>query len=68
VHATIRVQWDEAVRKLTIGERQGKFPGMLEQRTFRIVFVGEGRGIGIEPAREADKTVEYSGKEITVPR
>jgi len=66
VHATIRVQWHEAGKKLTIGEREGKFPGMLEKRTIRIVVVGEGRGDGIEPAREVDKTVEYHGKQITV--
>jgi alpha-D-xyloside xylohydrolase len=66
VHATIRVQWHEAGKKLTIGEREGKFPGMLEKRTIRIVLVGEGRGDGIEPAREVDKTVEYQGKQITV--
>jgi alpha-D-xyloside xylohydrolase len=66
VHATIRVQWQEAGKKLTIGERDGKFPGMLEKRTIRIVLVGEGRGDGIEPARDVDKTVEYHGKQITV--
>jgi alpha-D-xyloside xylohydrolase len=66
VHATIRVQWQEAGKKLTIGEREGKFPGMLEKRTIRIVLVGEGRGDGIEPARDVDKTVEYHGKQITV--
>jgi alpha-D-xyloside xylohydrolase len=62
----IELQWHEAGKKLTIGEREGKFPGMLEKRTIRIVVVGEGRGDGIEPAREVDKTVEYHGKQITV--
>ena len=40
-HATIRLEWDDASRKLTIGERQGTFPGMLEKRTFHIVYAGE---------------------------
>jgi alpha-D-xyloside xylohydrolase len=68
IHAVIRMHWDEAGKKLTIADREGKFPGMLERRTFRVVFVGEGRGVGIEPSSQADKAVEYAGKEITVTR
>jgi alpha-D-xyloside xylohydrolase len=64
--ATIRLDWDDTARKLTIGERQGKFPGMLETRTFRVVFVGDNHGVGIEPTKEADKAVEYSGRAVTV--
>lgn len=66
VHATISLQWDDAKRALTIGERDGKFPGMLETRAFHIVVVGEGHGTGIEPTTQADKVVEYSGKKIIV--
>jgi alpha-D-xyloside xylohydrolase len=66
VYATIPIHWDEAKRMLTIGERKGTFPGMLETRTFRVVFVGEGHGTGIDPAREADRAVAYSGKGLTV--
>ena len=65
-HATIPVQWDEAGSRLTFGEREGRFPGMLEHRTFRIVFVGEGHGVGIEPSDKADKTVEYFGKQTSI--
>jgi len=66
--AIIPMHWDEANRKLTIGDRQGKFRGMLDRRTFRIVFVGEGHGIGIESSAQADKTVDYAGHAITVAR
>jgi alpha-D-xyloside xylohydrolase len=67
-HATIRVEWDEAAGKLTIGERQGQFPGMLNARTFRIVFVGDNHGNGIEPTTQPDKVVEYSGKSVTITK
>jgi alpha-D-xyloside xylohydrolase len=67
-HATIAIGWDEAGRKLTIGERQGQFTGMLNAHTFHIVFVGENRGGGIEPTAQADKIVEYSGKVVSVIR
>jgi alpha-D-xyloside xylohydrolase len=63
-YATIPIVWDDAAKTLTIGARAGKFPGMLETRTFRIVFVGAGHGIGIDPTEQADKIVTYSGAQI----
>ncbi len=66
VRATIPVWWDDANRKLTIGDRQGTFPGMLERRAFRVVFVGDGHGAGIDPTAQPDKVVEYFGRQITV--
>src|SRR5271165_2948061 len=64
VHATITFRWDDAKRTLTIGDRQGEFPGMLTSRTFRVVFVGESHGIGIAPCDTPDKVLQYSGKQI----
>jgi len=66
VYATIPLHWDDAKQALTIGERKGKFPGMLEARTFRIVFVGENHGVGISPSEQADRAVQYSGEPVTV--
>jgi len=66
--AVIPIQWSDAPGKLTIGDRQGKFPGMLDHRAFRIVFVSENHGTGIEPPADADKTVDYAGKAITIAR
>jgi alpha-D-xyloside xylohydrolase len=66
VYATIPLRWDDAAHTLTIGDRKGQFPGMLENRTFHIVFVRENHGVGVNPADEADKVVEYSGRQITV--
>ena len=65
-YATIQLHWDDASHTLTIGERKGQFPGMLQNRTFRVVFVGDNHGVGINPADEADKIVQYSGNQITV--
>ncbi len=65
-YATIPLQWDDAKQTLTIGDRQGKFPGMLETRTFRVVFAGESHGTGIGQSAQADKVVNYEGKRVTV--
>ena len=68
VHATIPLHWDEAKKTLTIGAREGKFPGMLESRTFRVVFVGPGHGGGDGLTAEADKVVKYSGAAVEVAK
>jgi len=68
VHATIRFDYNDAARKLTIGAREGKFPGMLETRTFRVVFVRDGHGEGIVPAERPDKVVQYSGSAVSITR
>lgn len=64
--ATIPLHWDDATGTLTIGERKGSFPGMLQTRTFRIVVVGPGHGVGVNPAAHADRTVSYSGQTLHV--
>ena len=33
--------YDEQKGTLTIGARTGSFPGMLQQRTFTVIFVGQ---------------------------
>jgi alpha-D-xyloside xylohydrolase len=65
-YATIPFGWDDASRTLSIGERFGSFPGMLQTRTFRIVFVTENHGTGGGLTPSPDKTVQYSGKAISV--
>ncbi len=62
------MHWDDAAHTLTIGDRKGQFPGMLENRTFRVVFVRENHGVGVNASDEADKVVQYSGKSVSVTR
>jgi alpha-D-xyloside xylohydrolase len=64
-YSTIALNWNEAQKTLTIGNRQGEFPGMLKDRTFRIVWVNSKNGTGVEPAGQAE-TVQYSGKELKI--
>ena len=65
-YATIPLHWDDGAHSLTIGDRKGQFPGMLENRTFHVVLVRPNHGVGVNPADEIDQTVQYSGKQITV--
>ena len=62
----ISIHWDDKSAILTIGARDGSFPEMLEHRTFRVVIVREGWGTGIASSPEADATIAYDGKAVSV--
>jgi alpha-D-xyloside xylohydrolase len=66
-YSTIAMSWNEAEKSFAIGDRKGEFPGMLKDRTFRIVWVSEKDGVGIEPAGQA-ATIKYNGKEIKIKK
>ncbi len=53
-YSMICLHWDDQAQSITIGKRNGSFPGMEKTRTFAVNLMGE------------TKTVEYNGKEITV--
>ena len=57
VYTTIALHWDNRQRTLTIGARQGSYPGMLTSRTFTIVLPDGTRA-----------TVDYNGtaKQVTL--
>jgi len=64
----IPLQWNDAARTLTLGKREGAFPGMLKERTFEVVLVTKDKPVGFEPRTDkqpkADKTVRYDGNAI----
>jgi alpha-D-xyloside xylohydrolase len=66
MYSTITFTWDDANRTLTIGERQGQFPGMLTERQFSIIKVAEGKGVGDKVVEDFDKVVTYTGKQTLV--
>jgi alpha-D-xyloside xylohydrolase len=68
VYATIPVKWNEEKQTLTIGQTEGEYPGMLKKRVFKIVWVDENHGTGMEPEKDVSKVVKYSGKEVVVKR
>jgi len=54
--------WNDAQRTLTIGQRSGKFKGMLQQRRFSIVVGAKGSGT----PQQLDKVVDYDGHELSI--
>jgi alpha-D-xyloside xylohydrolase len=65
-YSTIQFDWNDKSSMLTVGERTGKYPGMLENRTFRVVLVRSGHGTGGELTENADNVISYSGKTQTI--
>jgi len=65
-YSEIRFSWNDKKKQLTIADRSGQFPGMLEKRQFRIVLVNEKQGTGDRPAVADVRKVEYEGKKLVV--
>jgi alpha-D-xyloside xylohydrolase len=66
IYATIDFKWNNAEHQLTIGERKGKFPKMLKNRTFNVVIVSKDHGTGLEISSKIDKVIKYRGKELKI--
>ena len=50
--STISLSYHESTGELTIGERKGKFPGMLEKRVFHVVWVTKDSPEGYAPDKK----------------
>ena len=56
VYSTIAFAWNDKKGELTIARRQGQFPGMLANRTFRLRLAGS----------QQTKSVTYNGQALKV--
>jgi alpha-D-xyloside xylohydrolase len=65
-YTTITFHWDNIKRTLTVGDRNGNFPGMLHQRKFSIVLVSTAKGNGENKTNMPDKVLSYNGKSIVI--
>jgi len=63
-HAIIAMRWDDAARTLTLGAREGRYPGMAAGHTFNVVIVGAGHGVGGEATAATDKVIHYTGAQV----
>ncbi len=66
IYSTIIFSWDDSRQELSISDRKGSFPGMLNERCFRIVKVSKEKGLGIKAEQSFDKVITYKGKEMKV--
>lgn len=64
-YSTITFHWNDRTHTLTIGDRTGKFKGMLAQRKFSIVMVDEKNGLG-DSTGKINKVINYKGKKVSI--
>ncbi|MDZ7372006.1 MAG: DUF5110 domain-containing protein, partial [candidate division KSB1 bacterium] len=64
--AEIPLSWNEKSRTLIIGSRKGRFDGMLQRRTFEIVWITPRGGRGMDFTIAPDQTVSYVGKSVRI--
>jgi alpha-D-xyloside xylohydrolase len=65
-YSEIPIHWDDASATLTIGDRSGKFEGMLKKRTFKVVLVSKDKAAGFSFDPKADKSLDYDGQKVEV--
>jgi alpha-D-xyloside xylohydrolase len=66
-HTLIDFTWNEQRQTLTIGPRQGSYPGALSRRVFNLVWPSEATGLGAAFGTP-QKQVVYTGKRLTIKR
>ncbi len=64
--ARIPIAWNETARTLTLGRREGSFPGMLSRRSFAVVLVTKTKPVGFSFSPTADRTIPYDGEAVSV--
>jgi alpha-D-xyloside xylohydrolase len=64
VYSTINFGWDDRKKTLTIYDRKGSFPGMLQRRKFRIRIVGIDKSSEENTVNEPGKVITYDGKTV----
>ncbi len=63
IFSTIQLTYREEDGVLTIGKREGIFPGMLKSRTFEIVWIAKHKPAALEFLSKPDATVTYDGSQ-----
>jgi alpha-D-xyloside xylohydrolase len=65
VCSEIPMHWDDDASVLTIGARKGSWPGMPQERQFRVVIVRPDAGTGLDRSA-CDVAVSYAGAQVRV--
>ena len=64
--AIIPIQYNEATKTITIGDRKGSFNGMLPKRAFCINMIIPDKNRPLDFNAECDKEVLYEGKKLMI--
>ncbi len=64
--SNIPFKYTEASKTLTIGKREGVFAGMLNTRTFQIVWVSKDKPKALNSETKPDNIITYNGEEVKI--
>ena len=64
----IPISYDESSGELTIGAREGGFPGMAERRTIHIRWVRADAPRELDLDAQPDATIAYDGSSVSAKR
>jgi alpha-D-xyloside xylohydrolase len=62
----IPLNYNEATKMLTIEKREGKFNGMLQKRTFKVVWITKDKQGALDAEQKADAILQYKGNKIEI--
>jgi len=65
-YSVIPISWNEQEKQLIIGKIEGGFDGMLNNRTFRVIFASKDNKVSIDNQNIKFQNITYSGKQIVV--
>jgi len=65
-YSIIPIQYDEKTHTLTIGKRQGEFPGMLKERTIHVIWISKDRKVKLDFNIKPNKILKYDGSAQSV--
>jgi alpha-D-xyloside xylohydrolase len=65
-YSKITLNYYEESKTLVLGEREGAYRGMDEERNFNIVFINKTKPGILNPSTKPDKTISYKGKPLSI--
>jgi len=64
--ATIKFTYDDKNKTVTIADRKGSFKGMAKERNISFILVQQNNPVGIDSPTKEEKTIHYTGSNISV--
>jgi alpha-D-xyloside xylohydrolase len=64
-YSIIRIQYNESTKTLSIGKREGSFKGMIDKRTFNIVWITPEKPVTLY-SNTNNKNVSYNGNAVVI--
>jgi alpha-D-xyloside xylohydrolase len=67
-YSLIPFTYNESAGELIIGERKGKFAGMVEKRDFNVIWISPDNPVGFDKAPNAIPVIHYNGQSVIIKK